>query len=195
MGPLPTLHALCRAQGILFPTLPMGGLRTRESSQKAACTGKEHAPTPDWMLASNQPWACTTKPDLPIGFYNTVLPKCSATKDRGPYRADADKSDMIWVGPTNRVTVTTEILWTLMSGFSCITCPIMGLTQALPFSSTPTATLGHTYSPFFSHLLLGVATGLRLRPESVPTHSSQGSAALEFQTMRQNCWPRTPGFC
>lgn len=166
-------NTACSLQGtgVMFPVLPMDALGTRDSSQKAACSRKEHAPTPDWMWASNPPCAqfCPSRP---------------TTKDRGPYRADADKGGMTWVWSADRVIVTTEILWTLMGGFSCITCPRMGLTQALHYSPAPTATLGHTYSPFFSHLLLGVATGLGLRP-----------APSGFQATKQNCWPRSPGFC
>lgn len=83
--------------------------------------------------------------------------------------------------------MTTGILWTLSRGFSCLTCPIMGLTQALPCSSAPTATLGHTYSPFFSHLLLGVATGLRLRPEvSLPT--AYRVPGHEAELLAQDTW-------
>lgn len=167
MAPWPTLQGT----GVMFPVLPMDALGTRDSSQKAACNRKEHSPTPDWIWASNLPCA-------------QFCPSRLTTKDRGSYRADADKGGMTWVWSADRVIVTTEILWTLMGGFSCITCPRMGLTQALHYSPAPTATLGHAYSPFFSHLLLGVATGLGLRP-----------AASGFQATKQNCWPRSPGFC
>jgi hypothetical protein len=83
--------------------------------------------------------------------------------------------------------VTTGILWTLSLDFSCITWPIMGLTQALPCSSAPTATLEHTYSLFFSHFLLGVATGLRLRPEVslLTAHRVPGHVA---ELLAQDTW-------
>lgn len=69
--------------------------------------------------------------------------------------------------------MTYEILWSLMSNFFFPIspfAPIMGLTQALHCSSAPSAALGQTRFPFFSHFLLGLATDLELRPAvTLPT--------------------------
>lgn len=73
----------------------------------------------------------------------------------------------------DRFIMTYEILWSLMSNFFFPIspfAPLMGLTQALHCSSAPSAALGQTYSPFFSHFLLGLATDLELRPAvTLPT--------------------------
>lgn len=83
MGPLPTRHALSRAQGIMFPVLPMGGLKTRESSQRQPVLGR-NMPQHQigcWQAISRvlAPCACT---DPLLASIAQFCPSVPSTKDK-----------------------------------------------------------------------------------------------------------------